>query len=178
MPTKVCPRCKSEKNVSEFHKRRNTRDGLYRICKSCNCASVLRSYHENPQPTINRSAVWAKENRERSRQHKNESQRSLRPYYRKLALDHYGHSCVCCGEAEEVFLEIDHINNDGALHRDTEKGLRGSRICQWLVKQGFPSGFQVLCRNCNFAKFRNKGVCPHRKALSDRDVPGYLTCTG
>lgn len=163
MTSKRCPRCGVEKEASEFHKRKNTRDGLYRICKTCNCATVLAAYHANPGPAIERSAEWAKANRERSRQHKNESQRSLRPFYRKLALDHYGHSCACCGEAEEVFLEIDHVANDGAKHRKEALALRGSRICQWLVQQNFPSGFQVLCRNCNFAKWRNKGLCPHQE---------------
>jgi|SRR6185436_10210013 len=75
----------------------------------------------------------------------------------------YGGHCVCCGEDELVFLTIDHVHNDGATHR-REVGL-GDAFFKWLKSHGFPSGFQILCRNCNWAKFR-EGECPHkRKAM-------------
>ena len=31
---------------------------------------------------------------------------------------------------------------------------------KWLKDNGYPSGFQVLCMNCNHAKYRNGGVLP------------------
>ena len=38
---------------------------------------------------------------------------------------------------------------------------------RWLEKNGFPSGFQTLCHNCNWAKSR--GGCPHqRKRVIDQ----------
>jgi hypothetical protein len=72
--------------------------------------------------------------------------------------EHYGDQCACCGEADRTFLTLDHINNDGAKQR-RELG-RGLGFRGWLVKQGFPSGFQILCWNCNCAKWR-VGICPH-----------------
>jgi hypothetical protein len=36
----------------------------------------------------------------------------------------YGGKCVCCGEAEEAFLTLDHVNNDGKQHR-AELGCSG-----------------------------------------------------
>lgn len=82
----------------------------------------------------------------------------------------YGGKCACCGESEIRFLSIDHINNDGATHRRTLKGSgKGSRtgvnIYRWLKKNAYPSGFQVLCFNCNMGKAHNNGVCPHRSGL-------------
>ena len=72
---------------------------------------------------------------------------------------HYGSHCVCCGEQREVFLTIDHINNDGHLYR--KNGSRShNNVYGWLVRKGFPEGFQVLCRNCNWAK-ESFGECPH-----------------
>ncbi len=59
-----------------------------------------------------------------------------------------------------MFLCVDHVNNDGAEHRK-KTGSSGSQICVWLVNEGFPDGFQILCYNCNFAKHLNGGTCPH-----------------
>lgn len=82
-------------------------------------------------------------------------------------LSRYGGVCRCCGEDESVFLSIDHINGDGAQHR--KQGLKASGLSfyQWLRKNGYPEGFQVLCYNCNFAK-RTGDECPHRKIVMDR----------
>ena len=68
-------------------------------------------------------------------------------------------SCNCCGERELEFLSIDHIDNDGYKHRKTQ-GL-GTGLYKWLRRNEFPKGFQVLCMNCNFGKWK-KGVCPHQ----------------
>jgi hypothetical protein len=66
--------------------------------------------------------------------------------------------CACCGEHWPIFLGIDHMNGQGAKHRE-EVG-RGAVLHRWLKNSGYPPGFQVLCFNCNFAKHR-KGQCPH-----------------
>ena len=72
-------------------------------------------------------------------------------------LNHYGDKCVCCGESHEEFLTIDHINGGGNKHR---KKFGISRISEWLVKNNYPEGFQVLCMNCNFIKgTHNKPFC-------------------
>jgi ABC-type uncharacterized transport system substrate-binding protein len=34
---------------------------------------------------------------------------------------------------------------------------------KWLARNGYPSGFQILCMNCNHGKSRNGGVCPHQR---------------
>lgn len=79
-----------------------------------------------------------------------------------------GMKCNCCGETEETFLTLDHVNNDGAAHRRELTGRTGkvsgapSSTYRWLKKNNYPSGFQVLCMNCNFSKARNGGVCAHK----------------
>lgn len=74
-----------------------------------------------------------------------------------------GPRCACCGETTREFLQIDHIGNDGKIHRKFQKSARA--IYNWLHKRGFPPGFQVLCANCNLAKGRY-GYCPHQRANS------------
>lgn len=75
-----------------------------------------------------------------------------------IVFDHYGRFCACCGEDEQMFLEVDHINNDG--YADRKKN--GPYIYGRIIKQGFPDTFQILCANCNKGKHRNGGVCPHK----------------
>lgn len=71
--------------------------------------------------------------------------------------------CNCCGEKETDFLNIDHADDNGSEHR--KKVGAGDRTYKWLKENGHPSGFRVLCFNCNIARSfpRNKGVCPHKK---------------
>lgn len=74
-------------------------------------------------------------------------------------------NCPSCEVTEPKFLQIDHINNDGAQHRREIGG--GSHLYRWLKRNNFPPGFQVMCANCNYAKGKY-GCCPH--IHSDTDV--------
>ena len=81
---------------------------------------------------------------------------------RQEVLSYYSNNtmkCACCEENQIMFLSIDHINNDGAKHR---REVRGSDLIFWLKRNNFPTGFQILCWNCNVGKRLNRGVCPHR----------------
>jgi hypothetical protein len=82
-----------------------------------------------------------------------------------LVLGHYSNgspACACCSESERDFLVIDHIEGHGNEHRRQIFGRAqsGWRFYSWLVKQGFPTGFQVLCFNCNMSKAKH-GKCVH-----------------
>lgn len=84
---------------------------------------------------------------------------------KKLVLDHYSNGsarCSCCGETELVFLTLDHTDGLGAKHRKEifGAGTGGAAIYRWVIKNGFPDLFRVLCFNCNFA-FHTLGSCPH-----------------
>lgn len=78
---------------------------------------------------------------------------------RALVISHYGSQCACCGESQDVFLALDHIDGGGNKHR---KELKSKSLWDWIIKNNFPDGFQVLCHNCNAGKYRNGGVCPHK----------------
>lgn len=71
-----------------------------------------------------------------------------------------GFRCGCCGEGEQAFLTIDHINGGGNEHR-RQLG-SSSMFYTWLRKNNFPVGYQVLCMNCNYGRSRNGGTCPHK----------------
>ena len=74
---------------------------------------------------------------------------------RKSILDALGNRCVCCGETEEIYLEIDHVFNDGS--KDKAPSLK-------KIKEN-KERYQILCCNCNRAKHKNGGELffPDRK---------------
>lgn len=84
---------------------------------------------------------------------------------RLSVLKHYSGGdikCNCCEEKEFKFMCIDHINGGGNKHK-REIGHGGSRLCDWIKKNNFPDGFQILCHNCNMAK-GFYGECPHKES--------------
>lgn len=89
--------------------------------------------------------------------------RQRRQATKQKVFDYYGGKCACCGETERGFLTIDHVNNDGANQRKT---LPSDRLPAWLVRNGFPEGYQILCWNCNCGRANNGGVCPHHKPVT------------
>jgi hypothetical protein len=72
-----------------------------------------------------------------------------------------GGACVCCGEKQHQFLTLDHINNDGYIHRSEH----GYQIAARLAKEHnySPTKFQLLCFNCNSGRAVNGGICPHKE---------------
>lgn len=72
-------------------------------------------------------------------------------------IEEYGGLCDCCGESNLEFLQIDHVDNDGADHRRAI----GMSIYKWLHDNGCPKdGFRLLCANCNWSRGQ-WGYCPH-----------------
>ena len=68
--------------------------------------------------------------------------------------------CACCGYSDIRFLNVDHI--DGRKNLSVkEKKLQSHYLWKYLIKTGFPSGYQILCYNCNLGKGREK-YCPHQ----------------
>ena len=80
--------------------------------------------------------------------------------------------CNCCEENFHVdFLAIDHIAGKRQMDSEPElkrlkytSKLKGNRLVDWIIKNNFPDGFQILCHNCNFAKgLRDRNnICPHK----------------
>ena len=90
-------------------------------------------------------------------------------YTNKLRHDVFSHycgggepHCQCpgCGVTYIEFLQLDHKNGDGAAHRkENNLGTGAARLWRWARANGYPDIFQVLCRNCNGAKF-TRDKCP------------------
>lgn len=51
--------------------------------------------------------------------------------------------CDICDEDDIDILTLDHING-----RCESNNLTGSKLYRYILREGFPDGFRVLCRNC------------------------------
>lgn len=95
------------------------------------------------------------------------SKRKSAAYWRDkvVALEAYGGRCTCCGESEPSFLTFDHLEGGGGAHR-RQDSLARKNISRWLIEQGYPPEFQILCMNCHHAIDNGpghlQGKCPHR----------------
>jgi len=98
---------------------------------------------------------------------KDEYNKYARDRYAKrklIVMMHYSKNgkCQCCGESTIEFLTIDHITQRKLLNH--LRGFSGRKLYDWLIQNNFPDGFQVLCFNCNFAKWK-MGRCPHQRVV-------------
>ena len=120
------------------------------ICKKCNEEKPIGEFYVRKQGRMSsytcKSCIM-KRITERSRQ------------ARIKVVDHYGGKCACCGETHKEFLAIDHINGGGNKHRKENKI---HSLHKWLIRHNYPSGFRILCNNCNFS-LGAFGYCPHQK---------------
>lgn len=137
------------------------------LCTQCGSPGPFH-YMEHRCKECNKLATYAGRDRnpERSKKSNARSARLSHQRRRQEVLAAYRGRCACCGESEPAFLAVDHINGGGNAHRRTIGGGRmtgSSNFYRWLVKNGFPSDFQLLCHNCNFAKSHHGG-CPHQTA--------------
>lgn len=80
--------------------------------------------------------------------------------YKIRVIEGYGGKCSCCGESEPLFLQLDHVNNNGVEER--KKFHKSTQLYLKAIREGFPSDYQLLCANCNFGRSLNGGFCPHQ----------------
>ena len=153
---KTCRKCGEEKAVSEFYVRSTGK--VSSPCKTCVRALTSKRYHgpKNAEiKAVDRVASSGKRKRVKD----------------AVFAAYGGYKCACCAETEQKFLTLDHTKNDGAAFRRQIAGSRtaaGATTYRWLARNGFPSGYQVLCMNCNHGKRMNGGVCPHLARCNDQ----------
>lgn len=151
-----CTACRTPKPVGEFgtnpFQRRKIAAGESTAktcvdCRSLRAAKLLalrHDKHQNPE----KKATYLIGRRDYGRQ------------FRLKLIEAYGGHCVCCGETEPKFLELDHIDGGGGDHR-REIGAGAEALYRWCVRNGFPATLQILCANCHNAK-SFWGTCPHQ----------------
>lgn len=174
---KRCTKCGQDKPPTEFFQQATARDGRSPWCKACRSEQarknradrpeMMRAYNRRYQEThgevirerwhLHREANLEAE-RERDRLYYLANREAFRERNRRLyesrkaqVLAHYGEACACCGTTEK--LSIDHVRSVGGHHRKSS-AQAGAQLYRWLIKQGFPEGYQTLCIPCNCSKGR------------------------
>ncbi len=170
MDNRKCSRCGSIKPIEDFPLKLG-KPGYW--CKDCKKQYLFSYRHAKKEESRKRSRLWSKENGEYARLLAIENRAQIK----YEVLQHYSNDdikCNCCGIKDFVFLSIDHVNGGGNKEKRENKISGGTSFYYWLKKQGFPSGYQVLCRNCNEAKHVN-GDCPHKIGYRCRSCDVELT---
>ena len=86
-------------------------------------------------------------------------------YLRDKITKRLGSVCKCCGEKKPLFLQIDHIKGGGAKERKKfdNIGRAMSGYYEYLLTHpSLKKEYQLLCANCNFGRYYNEGICPHK----------------
>jgi len=138
--TRWCPGCEKAVPEEDYGRNRARASGFATACKACLSARSRKRYREDGgfNEAFRKRALA---NRRR---------------YRTELLQAYGGKCACCGEDWEAYLELDHVNGDGHLHRASVP-----HVWSDLRKRGYPQeGYQILCANCHAAKTK-KLPCKH-----------------
>lgn len=150
-PAGRCARC--NKRSSDSSRKRRTARLAAGLCPTCGLRALVAGGQQC-------GACRVREAHPLRREQRLQNQRLRTQRLRDEAFAHYGAVCACCGEPHKAFLEFDHVENNGGLHRREDHDV--NYLAAWLKSHGYPPGFQVLCCNCNRAKYRY-GICPHEQ---------------
>lgn len=179
---RTCRHCKQKKEANKFFSMRICIDcKKHKKCRFCKemfhvddldkwhghaCCKCIKKYNaeryvKNKERFLKRNKRWKEKSYTPGSFYSEKRRRSGKVRRRKIrneVLQNYGGKCECCGETERAFLTIDHVNGNGGQHR---REIKRFDIAYWLWLNKFPTGYRVLCFNCNVAIFRN-GICPHQ----------------
>ena len=156
--TKTCSRCKRALPLSEFGTFLERRIGKARGVNAKAHPNGGKRYPNSRCRPCARAAT--SEYNKKNRATITSQRRELLYKLRDKVYAHYGNKCQCCGEPEKSFLTLDHMNNDGNLHRIKFNKSQWA-IYNDIIERGFPDDIQIACYNCNCGRTRNNGVCPH-----------------
>ena len=149
MSTGRCSVCRV--NLTE----ENCRPSIYKrgsgYCNNC-INKWTKEWYKNHQEYAGekRRRYWTLERRLAKRREAKESKMQV--------IAHYSNGTMSCGNPygehnlpylKTLALTVDHIGGGGSRHR---RKLRYWSIYKWLVVEGFPSGYQILCMNCQMIK--------------------------
>lgn len=170
-----------EMPIERFRRRKSTFNNSTGVqsygwqCRLCDQAKSAAKRTRDPEAYRQYLKDWRAKNPDRQaaygdkprldaveKQHALSSDHRKRRSLRDQVLDRYGRACACCGEKDPDLLTLDHLG-DGAEERRFNKLRDATAQCRFVVKQGLPDGYQVLCWNCNVAKL-DTGSCPHSAA--------------
>lgn len=144
-----CSFCHELKDMDlDFYRDKTRGHGRAAVCKVCT-PTKRRQY--------NRKAKWVSSSKQRLH-----------------ALAILGPVCLCCSETFIDYLQIDHVDNDGAEHRRTMRSSGAQSIYRYVIANPTTDRLQVLCANCHMFKTRYKKLCKDRHNIGISLVPSAV----
>lgn len=113
---KICPHCKIEKSISDYHKDKKNKDGLASSCKDCRNKMAQSWYHNLV------AKKWNKQHIERARKNQLKAKYNITiEDYDKMFMQQNG-VCAVCGKTESSKnqyglrrLSVDHNHKTGKV---------------------------------------------------------------
>jgi hypothetical protein len=113
------PICVTTGKPTQRGKRLKSVDGL--AWKERNRASVnarrRELYRQNPERDREKNRTYRKRHPKKVLEYNARWRRKFYGALRAELIAAYGGRCACCGESESIFLDLDHVNNDGKEDR-------------------------------------------------------------
>ena len=132
--TKICTKCKCEKDLHLFSASKKTKDKHSFWCRACFKAHWEKRYYEN---------------HEQYRNSHNESREKLREQNARKVFEYLTkHPCITCGESDPVVLEFDHRSRSDKI----ESVSIMVRNSSWKRIESEIEKCDVLCANCHRRK--------------------------
>ena len=168
----------------DFYLNKQAKDGLCHNCKNCSKIEVKNWLKKHPEKISIYNKLckeWRKNNPEKKKQadkkyreeHSKSVKNKQRQWYlenskrcleksaklwkeaKKVVLNYYGNKCIECGERNIQILDINHKNGGGIKHVKSLGG--GARsLYKNIIKNNFPSEYNILCVNHNWAEHLEK----------------------
>ena len=141
---KWCPKCKTEKTISEFGKNKSRSDGLQGYCKWCRNSQVRNWYSKNKEVQWHRVAKCRPKRK--------------KAIHLKLIEYYQNNPCVDCGETDWMVLESDHV------------GKKTMAISKMLAMGHSWENILLELKNC----VTRCGNCHRRKTIKQFEYYKYL----
>jgi hypothetical protein len=163
METKVCSKCKENKNICEFGKLKSSKDGYRYFCKKCR-NNIEKTYEGDN--VLERKKKWRNNNKEKIKNHYQETKQTILDYQKKYREENLGK----IKERKKKYYNINkkEILDKNKIYRKNTKNIRN--IYEYKKKKNDPI-YSLLCgmrsRLCNYLK-----MCGITKKNKTFDIVG------
>ena len=163
METKVCSKCKENKNICEFGKLKSSKDGYRYFCKKCR-NNIEKTYEGDN--VLERKKKRRNNNKEKIKNHYQETKQTILDYQKKYREENLGK----IKERKKKYYNINNkeILDKNKIYRKNTKNIRN--IYESKKKKNDPI-YSLLCgmrsRLCNYLK-----MCGITKKNKTFDIVG------
>lgn len=141
METKVCSKCKEEKNVCEFYKRNDAKDGYRSDCKICFNKKTLEYRLNNEENIKNRKKSYFQKNKQVHLEKKQNWRKNNPEEYKKQTKNYWEKVKEVQSQKKKVWIENNRekYNSYWTIRKNTEPEFKlltnmRSRLCGYLKK--------------------------------------------